>query len=65
MSIVNGELIMVNESPHYPFTLIQSSLQRDIGVKEMGNSRFLCENAVFQRTTPHHVILTYYDFVKG
>ena len=26
-------------------------------VKEMGNSRFLCENAVFQCTTPHHVIL--------
>ena len=28
-----------------------------IGVKEIGNSRFLRENAVFQRTTPHHVIL--------
>ncbi len=34
-----------------------SRIDSRMGVKEIGNSRFLCENAVFQRTTPHHVIL--------
>ncbi len=28
-----------------------------LGVKEMGNGRFLCENVVFQCTTSYHVIL--------
>jgi len=28
-----------------------------MGVKELGNSRFLCENALFQRKTPLYVIL--------
>ena len=37
--------------------LQKSSPRRRIGVKEMENGRFLCENVVVQRTTPHHVIL--------
>ena len=35
----------------------KSSPRRRIGVKEMGSSRFLCENTVFQRTTSYPVIL--------
>ena len=57
-ALPNVRLIRVNQMVLASVFFNPQSLspRRRIGVKEMGNGRFLCENVVVQPTTPHHVI---------